>query len=111
MKAIQIEDGKLVWAEVEEEQRAGVGEVRIRVAATAINRADLVQRTEDPTDRRAKVLSLTEEGRALANSIEDELIRLCRDVFGDIDPADLEATLRVFKAFAKASPMGPELSS
>jgi len=76
-----------------------------------LGKADLVQRTEDPTDRRAKVLSLTEEGRALANSIEDELIRLRRDVFGDIDPADLEATLRVFKAFAKASPVGPELSS
>jgi len=76
-----------------------------------LGKANLVQRTEDPTDRRAKGLSLTEEGRATANSIEDELIRLRRDVFSEIDPADLEATLRVFKAFAKASPVGPELSS
>lgn len=76
-----------------------------------LGKANLVQRTEDPTDRRAKALSLTNEGRMLANSIEEELIRLRRDVFSSIDPADLEATLRVFKAFANASPMGPELSS
>ena len=44
MKAIQIEDGNLVWTDTESSS-AGVGEVRIRVAATAVNRADLVQRT------------------------------------------------------------------
>ncbi len=44
MKAIQIEDGKLLWAEAEPGV-VGVGELRIRIAATAINRADLVQRT------------------------------------------------------------------
>lgn len=45
MKAIQIEDGKLLWTDVASDAEVGVGEVRIRVAATAINRADLVQRT------------------------------------------------------------------
>jgi putative PIG3 family NAD(P)H quinone oxidoreductase len=44
MKAIQVEQGKLVWAEAESGE-VGTGEVKIRVAATAINRADLVQRT------------------------------------------------------------------
>ncbi len=43
MKAIQIQDDALVWADCPAPQ-VGVGEVRIRVAATAINRADLVQR-------------------------------------------------------------------
>jgi MarR family transcriptional regulator for hemolysin len=76
-----------------------------------LSKANLVQRTEDPTDRRAKALSLTDEGRALANSIEAELIRLRREVFADIDPADLEATQRVFKAIASATPTGPESSS
>jgi putative PIG3 family NAD(P)H quinone oxidoreductase len=45
MKAVKIEDGKLVWADAGAGAAVGVGEVRIRVAATAINRADLVQRT------------------------------------------------------------------
>lgn len=74
-------------------------------------KAGLVQRTEDPTDRRAKALSLTDEGRALANAIEAELIRLRRDIFNNVDPADLEATLRVFSAIAQATPMAPESSS
>ncbi len=76
-----------------------------------LGKAKLVQRTEDPTDRRAKSLSLTDEGRAVAGSIEDELIRLRHDVFADIDPADLEATLRVFEAIGKASANTPEQSS
>jgi MarR family transcriptional regulator for hemolysin len=76
-----------------------------------LGKAGLVQRTEDPTDRRAKSLSLTDEGRALANSIEEELIRLRRDIFSHIDPADLDATLRVFKAIALATPTAPEASS
>ena len=61
-----------------------------------------VQRTEDPTDRRAKALSLTESGRAVAEAIEAELVRLRREVLKDIEPADLEAALRVVKAFEEA---------
>ena len=62
-------------------------------------KAGLVCRSEDPLDRRAKALSLTAEGRALAESIEAELVRLRRDVLQGIDQADLEATLRVLRAF------------
>lgn len=69
-----------------------------------LGKANLVQRTEDPTDRRAKALSLTPEGRQLAESIESELVRLRREVLKDIDPADLEAALRVVRAFEEASP-------
>lgn len=43
MYAIQLNDGTLEWQEVADEP-CGPGQVRIRVAATAINRADLVQR-------------------------------------------------------------------
>ncbi|WP_455920816.1 MarR family winged helix-turn-helix transcriptional regulator [Pseudomonas putida] len=61
-----------------------------------------VVRTEDPTDRRAKALSLTPTGRELAEAIEGELVRLRRDVLQDIAPADLEAALRVVRAFEEA---------
>jgi MarR family transcriptional regulator, transcriptional regulator for hemolysin len=64
--------------------------------------AGFVVRTEDPTDRRAKALSLTASGRTLAESIEGELVRLRREVLKDIDPADLEAALRVVRAFEDA---------
>ena len=43
MKAIQIVDQKLSWADTEA-PKPGLGEVAIRVRATAINRADLAQR-------------------------------------------------------------------
>ena len=76
-----------------------------------LGKANLVHRTEDPTDRRAKSLSLTDEGRALANAIEEQLICLRREVFSEIDPADLEATQRVFQAIANASPANMEQSS
>ena len=65
-------------------------------------KAGLVQRNEDPLDRRAKSLSLTPAGRTLAESIEGELVRLRRDVLRGISPADLEATLRVIQAFETA---------
>lgn len=43
MKAIAIENDKLVWTD-HPEPRPGVGEVLIEVRASAVNRADLVQR-------------------------------------------------------------------
>lgn len=42
MKAIQIQDKQLVWADADPVV-CGPGEVKIQVAATAINRADLIQ--------------------------------------------------------------------
>ena len=44
MKAIQIENDRLVWSDAEV-PAVGTGDVRIRVLATAVNRADLVQRS------------------------------------------------------------------
>lgn len=65
--------------------------------------AGIVCRTEDPNDRRAKALSLTEHGRALASAIETELNRLRAHALKDISESDLHATLRVFQAFTTAS--------
>ncbi len=65
-------------------------------------RAGFVCRSEDPDDRRAKALSLTPRGRELAESIENELVRLRREVLRDIPTTDLEAALRVVRAFEDA---------
>mgnify|MGYP003584914636 CR=1 FL=1 len=59
--------------------------------------------TADAQDRRAKCLSLTATGRTLVQAVEVELVRLRHEVLEGIDPADLEATLRVLKAFESAS--------
>ena len=80
-------------------QAAGLESPSLERLLDQLCKAGLVCRSEDPLDRRAKALSLTAEGRALAESIEAELVRLRRDVLQGIDQADLEATLRVLRAF------------
>lgn len=44
MRAIQVEDGKLVWGQADV-PALGAGDVRIAVRASAVNRADIVQRS------------------------------------------------------------------
>jgi MarR family transcriptional regulator for hemolysin len=63
--------------------------------------AGLVLRKEDPTDRRAKVLSLTAEGRAVVARMEADLEDLRAAIFGEVESADIEASLRVFAALQR----------
>ncbi len=64
----------------------------------------LVTRREDPTDRRAKVLNLTGAGKEAVATIEAELVELRATVLAKVSPADLEASLRVFKAIQSFVP-------
>ena len=87
MKAIQIKDGKLVWADADAGSAVGVGEVRIRVAATAINRADLVQRTGGypPPPGASPILGLEcagevlEVGEGVSRVAAGDAVMLARD--------------------------------
>ncbi|NBF06611.1 winged helix DNA-binding protein [Pseudomonas sp. Fl5BN2] len=65
--------------------------------------AGYVCRSEDPHDRRAKCLSLTDTGRELVQAVEGELVRLRQEVLEGISAPDLEAALRVIRAFESAS--------
>ncbi|MFT4184020.1 MAG: MarR family transcriptional regulator [Rhizobium sp.] len=60
---------------------------------------DLVIRRDDPTDRRAKGLWLTDEGEVLAARMEKALDELRGKILADVDKADIEAAIRVLKAF------------
>lgn len=55
----------------------------------------LVVRHEDPQDRRAKILHLTDEGQKTAGRMEQALRPFRRQLFGDFPEADVEACLRV----------------
>jgi MarR family transcriptional regulator for hemolysin len=57
--------------------------------------AGLLARHEDPQDRRAKILRLTEEGEKKAALMDQALTPFRRRLFGDFAPADVEACLRV----------------
>lgn len=63
---------------------------------------DLVMRTEDPHDRRAKTLLLTRKGKVLAARMEDRLEALREEVFGHLSDADVQAALRVHEAVQAA---------
>lgn len=55
----------------------------------------LVERREDPQDRRAKILQLTEDGKTRAAQMEAALIPFRRDLFAEFEQADIDACLRV----------------
>jgi MarR family transcriptional regulator for hemolysin len=57
--------------------------------------ASLVLRQDDPSDRRAKTLSLTTAGRKVAERLEKALAPFRRDLFKGMPQADVEATVRV----------------
>ncbi|MCE7027800.1 MarR family transcriptional regulator [Jiella sp. CBK1P-4] len=63
-----------------------------------------VERREDPADRRAKTLWLTERGRSVMASIEADLVALRAEVLDGVPREDIEATLRVFAAFRAYQP-------
>ncbi len=58
----------------------------------------LVERREDPTDRRAKTLHITEAGRRKAAEIELVVQGVRAHLLSDIAPAELEAALTVLRA-------------
>jgi MarR family transcriptional regulator, transcriptional regulator for hemolysin len=61
--------------------------------------AGLMRRDEDPEDRRAKTVVLTEEGRAVTAKMEEELATLRAQALKGVSRSDLEAALRVLEAF------------
>jgi MarR family transcriptional regulator for hemolysin len=60
--------------------------------------AGLIERHDDPSDRRAKTLHLTAAGRQCAARLEKALIPFRRKLFENVDPADIEACVRVLTA-------------
>ncbi len=61
--------------------------------------AGLVERRDDPEDRRAKTIWLTPEGQALTRRVEHVLMELRERRLQGISDADVAAALRVFQAF------------
>ena len=55
----------------------------------------LIERRDDPQDRRARILQLTQDGKTRAAQMEEALIPFRRSVFEGVDPADIDACLRV----------------
>lgn len=55
----------------------------------------LIERHEDPQDRRAKLLQLTADGKTRAQQMEEALIPFRRNLFAGFPQTDIDACLRV----------------
>lgn len=58
--------------------------------------AGFLERREDPSDRRAKTLHLTDEGRRLVSRLRAVVSEACVDLLEDIEEQDFAACMRVF---------------
>jgi MarR family transcriptional regulator for hemolysin len=67
-----------------------------------LEQAGLVERRDDPKDKRAKTLHLTAEGQALAAVVEDAVQEVRARMLTGVSDEDLAATLRTFAAFEAA---------
>jgi len=69
----------------------------------ALGAAGLLERRDDPADRRAKTLHLTSEGKRLARRIEIVVAEERAKLLAGISEADLAAATRVFHAIAETA--------
>jgi len=60
--------------------------------------AGVVERLEDPQDRRAKILSLTKEGKKIIAQVEKALISFRGELLNGVSISDIQACVRVLGA-------------
>ena len=68
--------------------------------ADALQARGLVERTPDPTDRRAVVLTPTDEGRRVQREIAAARAADTRDLFDRLDAADRATLARILRTLA-----------
>ncbi|NDU85203.1 MAG: MarR family transcriptional regulator [Ferrovum sp.] len=66
-----------------------------------LSHAGLIERRDDPTDRRAKTVHLTPAGMDLARRIDLAMVEIRQDLFAGIADADMTACVRVFDKLAQ----------
>lgn len=74
----------------------GLAARTVTEAIDGLERDGLARRDPDPTDRRAKRISLTDAGEAAAAASEASRIRYVEAVFGVLDPAECAEIVRLF---------------
>ena len=68
----------------------------------------LITREQDPTDRRANSVNLTERGRTVVEAVNETLTALRLEVFAATPRKDVEAAIRIFKTLEAASARNDE---
>lgn len=68
---------------------------RVRAICGRLERLGLVAKEAHPTDRRVRVVALTNRGREVAERVLSRSANLTRDLLDGLDPAQREECLRV----------------
>lgn len=76
----------------------GLGRPSLVRVVDQLVESGLVERHDDPSDRRAKTLHLSAKGRTCANGLEAALIPFRRRLFDNVDVADIAACERVLSS-------------
>jgi MarR family transcriptional regulator for hemolysin len=63
--------------------------------------AGLVERSQDPADKRSNRLTLSPAGKSLVAKIETRLAELRRELFAGVPDADIEAVLRTLDLLSR----------
>jgi len=75
--------------------RVGIKESTLARALDALEKQGLVRREVVENNRRAKTITLTAAAAPVIGSINERAMALRENILADVDPADLEACLRV----------------
>ncbi|MEU2834250.1 MarR family winged helix-turn-helix transcriptional regulator [Streptomyces lavendulae] len=81
---------------------------RIIAVLDDLESRELLARRPDPKDRRARLLSLTPEGRRLRDSVRDEIQQREESWLGQLADADRESFLRSLRTLSEVSRRSPE---
>ncbi|GLW04368.1 MarR family winged helix-turn-helix transcriptional regulator [Streptomyces lavendulae] len=81
---------------------------RIIAVLDDLESRELLARRPDPKDRRARLLSLTPEGRRLRDSVRDEIQQREESWLGQLTDADRESFLRSLRTLSEVSRRSPE---
>jgi DNA-binding MarR family transcriptional regulator len=85
---------------------AAIGRDRTRLIASLdrLEQRGLVERASDPDDRRNRIVSLTDPGRAQLDRTRDAIRAMEDDLLAEVSAADREAFVRVLQRLAPPRP-------
>jgi DNA-binding MarR family transcriptional regulator len=85
-------------------QAIGADKTRIIGTLDELQGRDLIERTPDPDDRRARQLALTDAGRAVHEAVQSDIQRGEERLLARMSAADRRAFLRVLAFLAELPP-------
>ncbi len=78
-------------------ERVGIEGATIVRVVDELEKDGLIQRVADDTDRRVKLIQMTEAGHVVARKVERSADRLRKQFLGDFDPVAVDAAMEVLR--------------